>query len=157
MRAAALACAVLAVLPAEAPAMQGREAEIARTMAERREAHIAAHAPPRDTFEALLQQDLNAYFRKEEGIADAAVTFQLLRRRAAQTGVSLPKYYLWVEAASNGVPEASGAVIVAAVDQRRFDVLNFTRDEQIRRSPESLAQYPESLAPAIRERAARKP
>lgn len=130
------------------------EAEAARMIAQNRKSHIDANVPPKDAFEAILQRDLENYFRTEEGIADAEVAFTILNERPAQIGVVLPKYYLWVRVSAHGADKGAGAVIVAAVDRKAFDILYYAPATALRSSNEEISRFPEGLVPEIRRRAA---
>jgi hypothetical protein len=115
-------------------------------------AHIAANQPPTEQFERLLDRDLKAYFAGH-GYPGAVVRYEPLRRGATQSGVALPKYYLWVEVTS---PEAatSGAVRVAAIHRERFEITHFVSRAEIAADPAMLdAIFPAPLVANIRQRA----
>ena len=48
----------------------------------------------------------------------------------------------------------SGAVIVAAVDRKAFDILYYAPATALRSSNEEISRFPEGLVPEIRRRAA---
>jgi hypothetical protein len=78
-------------------------------------------------FNEYLKRDLKGYFCAESKVCE--VEYELLRDGPTQTGISYPKYYVWVRCfRKNTLRE--GAARVAAVEQTRFDVTNFlSRDE----------------------------
>jgi hypothetical protein len=49
----------------------------------------------------------------------------LLRRGPTQTGISYPKFYLWVQVHRDGKLLKDGYARVQAVDRTGFDVTNF--------------------------------
>ena len=78
----------------------------------------------------------------------------MLRKRPTQSGVSFPKYYLWVVGKRAGDDLVRGAMRVAAVEKKGFDVLQFLSDERIRKDPGSVARvFPTALVSEIRRRA----
>lgn len=108
--------------------------------------HIDGNAPDPAAFDTLLERDLKTYFEAE------SVDFEFLRRAPTQSGVSLPKYYLWVRARLADGSTAEGAVRVAAIEKTQFEVTHFVARNEI----ESTAIekiFPQALLPAIRKRA----
>jgi hypothetical protein len=98
-----------------------------------------------------LQRDVRAYL-VERGLPAKSVEIEPLRKGATQSGVSFPKYYVWMRAADEAGHHISGAMRVAAIERVRFEVTDFTSAASIRSDPASLASiYPASLLPAIRQ------
>ncbi len=88
------------------------------------QSHVAANEPPKSDFDALLQRDLTKYFAGGSG-KGATVQYELLRQGPTQSGISYPKYYLWVKVSRSGRLVNEGAVRCAAIDRLRFEVTDF--------------------------------
>ncbi|GAA4222558.1 hypothetical protein GCM10022253_31280 [Sphingomonas endophytica] len=122
-------------------------------MAEVRASHVAANAPLDAEFGKLLERDVRAYLAAQ-GLPSRVVEIDLLRKGATQSGVSLPKYYLWVRASDGARQRVEGAMRVAAMERRSFEITHFTPAAAIRADPALLAAiYPALLIPAIRQHA----
>jgi hypothetical protein len=132
---------------------QPSTADMERMMAELQASHISANAPPDASFMALLQRDVRAYFVANL-LPSKSVEIELLRKGATQSGVSYPKYYIWIRAVDDARRHVAGAMRVAAIDRVRFDVTDFTPAASIRSDPTPLGSiYPAVLIPAIRQHA----
>lgn len=130
------------------------EAEAHRAIADILASHVEANVPEDAAFARLLQRDLDAFFAGR-GFGGAAVSFDLLRAGATQSGVAYPKYYLWVRVRASDGRSTSGAVRVAAIDRRRFDVTDFLSASEIKADPGIVRSvFPAALVPGIVERAA---
>ncbi len=115
--------------------------------------HIAANVPPEAAFAALLRRDVRAWL-DAEGLGRPDLVLELLRRGATQSGVSLPKFYLWLTASGPGLATVEGAMRVAAIDGARFEVTDFVSAAAIRADASGLgAVFPAALVPAIAARA----
>ena len=115
--------------------------------------HVEGNVPSGKLFDEYLTQDLSTYFCRAK---DCKVEYELLRDGPTQSGVSYPKYYIWVKTFKGSVFSEEGAVRVAAVDQRRFVVTHFLSQEEILKSPSEVASiFPPALANTIIERARR--
>jgi hypothetical protein len=141
------------VAPTQASEQGQTEAKASRSMSELQESHIAANAPPEANFIALLQRDVRAYLAGH-GLPSEILKIEALRQGATQSGVSLPKYYIWIRATDETGHIAEGAMRVAAIEQVEFEITHFTPADSIRSDPSSLASiYPVALIPAIRKHA----
>jgi hypothetical protein len=117
--------------------------------------HIEANVPAPEEFERLLQRDLLAFFKQSVGSAITSVEVQPLRSGPTQSGVSYPKFYLWVKVMAGSSVQQTGAVRVAAVQRTRFDVTDFMAAASIKAKPSEVgAVFPAALVPSIQERAA---
>jgi hypothetical protein len=58
-----------------------------------------------------------------------------LREGPTQTGISYPKFYLWVKVYIGKETMAEGAIRVAAVERQRFDVTDFIARNNIVAEP----------------------
>src|SRR5947207_2603810 len=83
--------------------------------------HIEANLPLPGDFDRLLRRDLGAYFSKQRGRNVVRVDFEMLRDGPTQSGVSYPKFYLWVRIGDGMSTDDRGAVRVAAINRERFD------------------------------------
>lgn len=130
------------------------DVEARRDIEEIQASHIQANVPDDTAFSRLLQRDLDAYFA-DRGFRSPAVSFELLRRAATQSGVAYPKFYLWVRVRSVDGRFTSGAVRVAAVERQRFDVTDFLSASEIKADPSRVGSiFPRALVPGIIDRAA---
>ena len=113
--------------------------------------HINGNAPTNRDFQAFLKRDLTAYFKKQYQ-KPVVVRYDFLRNGATQSGVSYPKYYLWVTATINKKVATQGAVRVAAIDKKYFDVTDFFSIADLRKSPQAIdATFPLPVGVKIRE------
>ena len=123
----------------------------AAAIADVQASHIEGNAPARGDFERLLKRDLTAYFlpNPSEG---AEVEYEFLRDGPTQSGVSYPKYYLWVRVKARGSIRQEGAVRLAAIDRERFEVTDFLSREQISSNPSQIHQvFPGPVCQRIEE------
>lgn len=114
------------------------------------ESHIIGNVPSPQLFEQFIRRDLLSYF-KSSGFAGAtAVEYELLRKGPTQSGVANPKYYAWVKIFAGNTLQQEGAVRVAAVEQRFFEVTNFLSKIEILQRPDEAGKFfPAALVPAI--------
>lgn len=112
--------------------------------------HIEGNVPPKDEFHRLLRRDLVGYF-SSPGQPPAEVEYELLRDGPTQSGVSYPKYYVWLRVVQPGVPDRHGAARLAAIQRQRFEVTQFLSEAEIERDPSQLDQvFPAAVAERIR-------
>jgi hypothetical protein len=115
--------------------------------------HIEGHVPPAAEFSELLHSDLATYLAKTYG-APRTIQVMLLREGPTQSGVSLPKYYVWVRFQRPDATFIEGAARVAAVDKTHFEVTDFLTAEQVVNAPTILSTvFPEPLREEILRRA----
>ena len=136
-----------------AAGQQASTADMERVMAEVQASHITGNVPPDASFSLLLERDVRAYLLANR-LPSKNVEIELLRKGPTQSGISYPKYYVWIRAADEAGRHVEGVMRVAAIDRIRFDITDFTPAASIRSDPVSLdAIYPARLIPAIREHA----
>lgn len=129
-------------------------ADMERMAAQLQASHISANAPPDSSFSKILERDVRAYLAAHR-LPSKKVTIEPLRRGATQSGVSYPKYYIWIRATDAAQHHVEGAMRIAAIDRAKFEVTDFTPADTIRSDPASLAAtYPSPIIPAIRQHAA---
>lgn len=139
--------------PSRVVEQQPSAADMERMVAELQASHVSANVPPDATFTALLQRDVLAYLVANR-LPSEGLEIEPLRKGPTQSGVSYPKYYIWIRAVDQAGRRSEGAMRVAAVDRARFDITDFTPATSIRSDPTSLdAIYPALLIPAIRQHA----
>lgn len=115
------------------------------------QSHIEGNAPAETDFDKLLKRDLTAYFTKSKG-KGTSVTYLFLREGATQSGVSYPKYYLWVSIHRNKKLIETGAVRVAAIDQEYFDITDYLSKSQILKNPKAIdSVFPAPVCIKIRQ------
>jgi hypothetical protein len=113
--------------------------------------HISANVPSSKDFERFLQRDLGEYFSRSRG-KPVFVEFEWLRHGPTQSGMSFPKFYLWIHLAGGESPDDRGAVRVAAVEQNRFNVTDFISERVIRAEPEAVYRvFPGPVCERIKE------
>jgi hypothetical protein len=113
------------------------------------ESHIAANVPSTNNFRPFLIRDLTAYLKPTRG-DKLTVSYELLRDGPTQSGVAYPKFYLWLRATNAQKMVIEGAVRVAAIEKKQFDVTDFVPRSKIVSSPDSLTRiFPQVLIEKI--------
>src|SRR5262249_39636124 len=81
------------------------------------------------------------------------IEFEMLREGPTQSGVSYPKFYVWVRIAGGRSIDDRGAVRVAAIDRERFDVTDFLSERAILTEPTRRYRiFPESVCVRIEQK-----
>ncbi len=115
------------------------------------ESHIDANVPDSAQFNSLLKRDLQKYFYPEYG--EITVKWDFLRNGPTQTGVSYPKYYLWVKISKEEELVSEGAVRIAAIEKTSFDVTNYIEIGEIRnKSKDIYTIFPKAVCEKIESR-----
>ena len=115
--------------------------------------HIDANVPPGSDFDRILRRDLAAYFASDAN-PDPDVSYELLRDGPTQSGVAYPKFYAWVRVLQESQPTREGAVRLAAIERRQFEVLQFVERSEVERNPSGLDRmFPPPVVAAIKARA----
>lgn len=112
------------------------------------DSHIQGNTPK--DFDQVLKRDLLRYF---QALDDGSVTveYEMLRDIATQSGVALPKYYVWVKIYGPEGIVAEGAVKVAAIEKKKFEVLNYLSITDLKESPDRINQiFPMPVGDKIR-------
>ena len=113
------------------------------------EYHIAANVPNTNDFRPFLIRDLSAHLKSIYG-DKLTVDYELLRDGPTQSGIAYPKFYLWLRATNAEKTAIEGAVRVAAIDKKRFDVTTFIPRADIVSHPDALARvFPQELIEKI--------
>jgi hypothetical protein len=114
------------------------------------QSHIEANVPPQQNFGTFLDRDLLAHFKGTGFPSATSVETRLLRKEPTLSGVAYPKFYAWVKINNGSQLLIEGAVRVAAIEQKRFEVTNFLSRKQIQsNSGEVATVFPEPLVSAI--------
>lgn len=138
--------AIWAVLVAQVPDMN--------VLREIQRSHIEANVPPPAEFNRLLHRDLNSYFRARQGKA-VQVEYEMLRDGPTQSGVAYPKFYVWVRVSESGSVATQGAVRLAAIERKRFEVTDFFTEQAIRDDPTAIYRvFPAPVCDRIKARLA---
>jgi len=117
---------------------------------ELQQSHIEANVPPAESFDGFINRDLLAYFKASGTPGATTVTYKPLRNGPTQSGVSYPKYYLWVKVLTGSKLSQEGAVRVAAIERTHFDVTNFMSKTQIQSAPAEVGNvFPAALVPSV--------
>ena len=119
--------------------------------------HIEGHVPAATDFTKFLARDAGDYLSKKEGQVLAA-EFELLREAPTQSGVSYPKFYAWVRGVDDQKKSVvEGAMRVAAIEKKRFEVTDFMAKAEILAAPDQVdGVFPRRLIPKIKEKAGAK-
>ncbi len=121
------------------------------------QSHIEGNVPPPESFESFLNRDLLAYFKISGTPGATAVTYKPLRNGPTQSGLSYPKYYLWVKVLSGSKLLQEGAVRVAAIERTHFEVTNFMSKTQIQSAPSEVGSvFPAALVQSVLSHAGAK-
>lgn len=113
------------------------------------ESHIAANVPSTNDFRLFLIRDLTAYLKPTHG-NKLTVDYELLRDGPTQSGVAYPKFYLWLRATNAENTVIEGAVRVAAIEKKRFDVTDFIPRTDIVSHPDPLDRiFPQAVIEKI--------
>jgi len=115
------------------------------------QSHIDANVPKAEEFDQALRYALERRFC---GLSrECRIEYEFLRKGPTQSGISYPKYYLWIRCFSEDGLKMEGAVRVSAEDQM-FVVRDFLSAKEIISSPEGVGGiFPVALVDEIRERA----
>ncbi len=102
--------------------------------------------------EAAFKKELKHFFDEKYGYP-TEIELEILRKHPTQTGVSLPKFYLWVAVLNNKQVLEQGAVRLAQYDSASFDITHYVKLEDIRDNLENFGRvFPESVADSIRKK-----
>jgi hypothetical protein len=94
-------------------------------MAALRQGHIDANIPDQKDFDRILNGDITKYVT-DKADKNITVKVELLRIGPSQSGVALPKYYIWIEKRnSKGVLMEEAAARIAAINRDHFDVIQY--------------------------------
>lgn len=116
-----------------------------------RDSHIKANVPAESDFDTFLKRDLKEFFHDVPGIVE--VEYELLRREPTQSGVAFPKFYAWVVVKSDGKLVEEGAVRIAAIEKKEFEVVNYLTRADVERDGQRLAQlFPADVVDRIKEK-----
>lgn len=122
------------------------------TLAEIAKSHIRGNVPVRSQFDKVLKRDLAVYFTERTG-KKVSVEYQFLREGATQTGIAYPKYYLWVKIKNGAKLIDEGAVRIAAVEQKQFDVTDYLPRAKMWRNPAQIyLVFPAPVGDKIKQR-----
>ncbi len=114
--------------------------------------HIEANVPSSADFNRILQRDLENYFTKGNK-KKVHVEFEMLRDGPTQSGVAYPKFYAWVRILEGKSKLNEGAVRLAAIDRKKFEVTDFIGRSAIEAHPEALTQvFPAAVCEKIKSK-----
>jgi hypothetical protein len=121
-----------------------------RVLQDVQRSHNDANVPAPADFNRILTRDLKTYFESLRKQKVISLEFDLLRDGPTQSGVSSPKFYIWVRLAGGKSPDDRGAVRVAAVERTQFEVMNFVSERIIRNDKGSIRHiFPAPVCEAI--------
>lgn len=116
--------------------------------------HVDENVPDAADFDRILKRDITAYMT-DGGDRDVSVSVELLRDRATQSGVALPKFYIWIEKRdAAGLLLESAAARIAAIEKKRFDVVQYYDRKRILTEPELMQKvFPDDVYEKILKKA----
>jgi hypothetical protein len=88
------------------------------------QSHIQGNVPDENNYDVFMERDLNKYFSNQYS-KEVNVEWEFLREGATQTGIAYPKYYLWVKIYDQTIFLSEGAVRLAAIDKKEFNITHF--------------------------------
>ena len=116
------------------------------------DSHVRANVPEEKDFVTFLKRDLESYFNELKN-KNVVVEYYLLRDGPTQSGTAFPKFYVWVMLEENGTILEDGAVRVAAIDKKRFEVLDYLSRPEINQDIDKVYQvFPRPVADKIKEK-----
>ena len=114
--------------------------------------HIQANVPDANDFDSFLERDLRKYFSQLYS-KPVRVKWEFLRNGPTQTGIAYPKYYLWVTVFEGNVRLSEGAVRLATIDKKKFDVTHFVDLADIRAHRQDIDSiFPQPVCEKIRSK-----
>jgi hypothetical protein len=127
---------------------------------------VTANVPSSNDFRLFLIRDLTAYLNSDatgylestHGDQLVVVDYEILLNGPTQSGTAYPEFYVWLNAtnAELSVPQPvlEGAATVAAIEKKRFEVVNFSPKAGFVSHPFThLGKFPESLREKINAKA----
>ena len=134
---------VLAMLLSQSPEDAMRQMQLS---------HIEANVPPEADFGRFLQRDLDKYFKAKRS-NPFKLTYEFLRIGATQTGIAYPKFYLWVQISEKGKVVEQGAVRLAAIEKKEFQITDFVPEAAIRADSTGIYKvFPAPVCDTIKQR-----
>ena len=116
------------------------------------DSHIQANLPDDKDFDSFLRRDLEKFFSARYS-KSVTVRWEVLRQGPTQTGIAYPKYYLWVVVTEGNAQFSEGAVRLAAIDKKEFDVTDFVDVADIRASRQDISSiFPQPVCEKIRSK-----
>lgn len=107
-----------------------------KVLEEVQKSHIDGNVPKKTKFNAFLKRDLEKYFSSKYGIV--SVKWEFLREVPTQSGVAYPKYYLWTKLYKGENILTEGAVRVAAIEKKNFEVTDFINLEELKNKTKDI-------------------
>ena len=108
--------------------------------------HVDANVPDAKDFDAILKREIRAYVTdpNDKGVS---VSVELLRDRPTQSGVALPKFYIWiVKRDAKGAIMEEAAARIAAIEKKRFDVIQYYTKKRIVAEPDLVKKvFPDDV------------
>jgi hypothetical protein len=117
------------------------------------DSHIKANVPDEKDFRNFLIRDLQSYF-KDMLKKTVRAEYELLRDAPTQSGVAYPKFYAWVKIFEDSRLIDEGAVRLAAIEKKHFEVTDYLSKRDIEEKPAVLERiFPRALVEFIKKRA----
>ncbi|MBX3290650.1 MAG: hypothetical protein KF855_15145 [Acidobacteria bacterium] len=114
--------------------------------------HIEANVPDAQHFDEYLKSALEEYFKGRTG-KDVSVEYELLRLGPTQSGIAYPKFYAWIKVVEKEKIIDQGAVRLAAIDKKRFEITHYLKCSEVIENPESAAEvFPSEVVEKIKQK-----
>jgi len=118
------------------------------------ESHIRENVPDEKEFKTLLIRDLQSYFRGTLKNETLRAEYELLRDAPTQTGIAYPKFYAWVKIFNVDGLIDEGAVRLAAIDKKYFEITDYLSKSDIEARPATIERiFPRALVESIKKKA----
>jgi len=115
--------------------------------------HLETNVVEQQYFDEYLKRDLLSYFVTNIDTNAIRIEYELLRDGPTQSGLALPKYYIWVRVYNSGGIITEGAMRVAAAEKDHFIITNsdFLSYDEIKSNPDVInTLFPESVVEKIK-------
>ena len=106
-----------------------------------------------EDFDKSLKASLTTYFRELRSDDQLEVSAELLREGPTATGLAYPKFYVWVTLVKDGQSIESGALRIAEISVKNFEVTNYLSSKEISLNLDQLNEiFPNEVVEKIKER-----
>ena len=116
------------------------------------QSHIDDNVPDKKDFDNFLKRDLAEYFKVSTD-KDTVIEYELLRKAPTQSGTSFPKFYAWVRVNVKGNLIEEGAIRLAAIDKKIFQITHYLKRADIESNTDEIyTVFPEPVGDKIKQK-----